>query len=168
MQKTKDKYLCRLVSTPAGDITLVAAGDVLVEARFGGVPVSDASATLDMAERELQEYFAGKRRTFDVPLKLHGTDFQMLVWNALIEIPFGETRSYLDIARDIGKEKACRAVGRANNHNPLPIFIPCHRVIGKDGSLTGYAGGLDMKRHLLQLEGHGEFLLYRERNSLSF
>lgn len=168
MQKMKGKFLCRLVSTPAGNLTLVAEGNWLIEARFGGVPVSDESATLDLAERELQEYFAGKRRVFDVPIKPHGTDFQMVVWKALKEIPYGETCSYLDIARNIGKEKACRAVGRANHHNPLPIFIPCHRVVGKDGSLTGYAGGLDMKRHLLQLEGHGEFLLYRERKSLSF
>ena len=106
----------------------------------------------DKAAGQLNEYFTGKRERFDVPLSPFGTDFQCLVWDALLKIPFGETRSYKQIAQMIGKPGACRAVGLANNRNPIWIMIPCHRVIGSDGSLTGYGGGLDMKRRLLELE----------------
>lgn len=102
--------------------------------------------------QELDEYFQGKRKTFDIPLRTHGTPFQEKVWAALQEIPYGETRSYKDIAEAIGHPKAYRAVGMANNANPLFIIIPCHRVIGADGSLTGYGGGLPMKKALLSLE----------------
>lgn len=102
--------------------------------------------------RELDEYFQGRRRTFDFPCRTHGTAFQEKVWAALREIPYGETRSYRDIAEAIGHPKAYRAVGMANNANPLFIIIPCHRVIGADGSLTGYGGGLPMKKALLMLE----------------
>jgi methylated-DNA-[protein]-cysteine S-methyltransferase len=104
------------------------------------------------AARQLEEYFAGKRKEFDLPLALRGTDFQVSVWKALQSIPAGETRTYGDIAALIGKPKACRAVGMANNRNPIPIIVPCHRVIGRDGSLTGYGGGLSVKQYLLELE----------------
>ena len=104
------------------------------------------------AAAQLAEYFDGKRKTFDLPLAPHGTNFQMQVWKALQNIPYGETRSYGEVAAMIGNSKACRAVGMANNRNPIPIIIPCHRVIGHNGSLTGYAGGLVLKRKLLELE----------------
>jgi methylated-DNA-[protein]-cysteine S-methyltransferase len=103
--------------------------------------------------RQLAEYFAGSRRQFDLPLDAIGTDFERRVWEALVEIPYGETRTYGGIAAAIGRPQACRAVGRANGLNPIPIIIPCHRVIGSDGSLTGYGGGLHIKRFLLRLEG---------------
>ena len=101
---------------------------------------------------ELREYFAGERHEFTVPLAPKGTPFQQKIWAALQTIPYGETRSYKDIAAAVGNEKACRAVGMANNRNPLPIFIPCHRVVGSSGKLIGYAGGLDVKMFLLDLE----------------
>ena len=104
------------------------------------------------AAAQLAEYFAGRRKIFDLPLAPHGTDFQRLVWKALQNIPYGETRSYGEIAAMTGKPGASRAVGMANNRNPIAIIVPCHRVIGSDGSLTGYAGGLDLKRKLLELE----------------
>jgi methylated-DNA-[protein]-cysteine S-methyltransferase len=103
--------------------------------------------------RQLDEYLTGKRRDFDLPLEPGGTEFQRLCWEALRRIPFGETRSYSAMAREIGRPAAVRAVGRANHDNPIGVIIPCHRVIGANGSLTGYAGGLDMKRVLLELEG---------------
>ncbi|MGA9508472.1 MAG: methylated-DNA--[protein]-cysteine S-methyltransferase [Candidatus Sulfotelmatobacter sp.] len=102
---------------------------------------------------ELEEYFAGKRRKFSFPLDLRGTDFQVACWHALLAIPYGETRTYADIASTIGKPKAFRAVGMANNRNPIAIVVPCHRVIASDGTLCGYGGGLDLKRKLLELEG---------------
>jgi O-6-methylguanine DNA methyltransferase len=103
--------------------------------------------------KELEEYFAGQRRTFTFPLDLRGTDFQIACWQALLAVPYGETRSYADIARAIGKLNAFRAVGMANNRNPIAIVVPCHRVIASDGTLCGYGGGLDIKRILLELEG---------------
>lgn len=103
--------------------------------------------------QELNEYFSGLRQEFSGPVDLHGTPFQVAVWRALLGIPYGETRSYQDIARAIGRPKAVRAVGMANGANPVPIVVPCHRVIGKNGSLTGYSGGLDIKTQLLQQEG---------------
>jgi O-6-methylguanine DNA methyltransferase len=102
---------------------------------------------------ELEEYFAGKRREFSFLLDLRGTDFQVACWRALLAIPYGETRSYADIARAVGKPNAFRAVGMANNRNPIAIVVPCHRVIASDGGLCGYGGGLDVKRKLLELEG---------------
>ena len=104
------------------------------------------------AMRQLNEYFQGKRSLFDLPLEPKGTEFQKKVWNALKEIPFGETKSYGEIAKIIGNEKAARAVGMANNKNPIPIIIPCHRVIGANGKLVGYAGGLNIKEKLLKIE----------------
>lgn len=108
--------------------------------------------SLSNAIKQLQEYFAGERTRFDLPLAPRGTSFQLSVWDALRDIPYGETRSYADIARRIGRERATRAVGAANGRNPVAIIIPCHRVIGSSGSLTGYAGGLELKRALLRLE----------------
>ena len=102
---------------------------------------------------ELEEYFAGARREFSFPLDLRGTDFQLACWHALLAIPYGETRSYGDIARAVGKPAAFRAVGMANNRNPVAIVVPCHRVIASNGTLCGYGGGLDVKRKLLELEG---------------
>ena len=102
---------------------------------------------------ELNEYFAGQRRAFGFPLDLRGTDFQLACWRALLAIPYGETRSYADVARSVGKPHAFRAVGMANNRNPIAIVVPCHRVIASDGTLCGYGGGLDVKRRLLELEG---------------
>ena len=108
------------------------------------------------AIEQLSEYFAGQRKVFELPLSLRGTDFQLRDWNALLEIPYGETRSYKDIAEAVGCPRGFRAVGMANRRNPLPIVVPCHRVIGADGSLTGYAGAnkaLAIKEYLLKLEG---------------
>jgi O-6-methylguanine DNA methyltransferase len=102
---------------------------------------------------ELSEYFSGQRREFSFPLDLRGTDFQLACWRALLKIPYGETRSYADVARAVGKANAFRAVGMANNRNPIAIVVPCHRVIASDGTLCGYGGGLDVKRRLLELEG---------------
>lgn len=111
------------------------------------------AAPLPEVRRQLDEYLSGKRRAFDLPLDLAGTEFQRLCWEALQRIPFGETRTYGEMARSIGRPAAVRAVGRANHDNPIGVIVPCHRVIGADGTLTGYAGGLDMKRTLLELEG---------------
>ena len=152
MEKTQDKRACRYVETPIGPMTLVARGEALVEARFGGFPIFHESPLLDLAEQELKEYFTRRRRTFDLPIAPQGTPFQLRVWEEVCKIPYGETRAYIDIACALGNEKACRAVGRANNHNPLPVFVPCHRVVGKDGSLVGYAGGMAAKKWLLRLE----------------
>lgn len=103
--------------------------------------------------RELAEYFTGERRRFDFPLDLRGTEFQLACWRALLAIPYGETRSYADIARAVDRPQGFRAVGMANNRNPIAIVVPCHRVIASDGTLCGYGGGLDIKRKLLELEG---------------
>lgn len=116
--------------------------------------VQTAQEVLAQAAREIGEYFEGERRVFTVPTAAAGTPFQQAVWNALKKIPYGETRSYGEIARQIGHPRASRAVGQANNRNPLPIVVPCHRVIGASGALTGYAGGLDIKVRLLELERH--------------
>jgi methylated-DNA-[protein]-cysteine S-methyltransferase len=152
---------------PAGSLTLlaVAAEDSLVEMCFQASPAAGLAAApagaehrpdhpvLQAARRQLDEYFAGERREFELPLAPRGTEFERHVWQALCTIPFGETRSYAEIAAAIGRPAACRAVGRANGSNPLPIVVPCHRVIGSDGSLTGFGGGLELKRFLLALEG---------------
>lgn len=111
-----------------------------------------ASAVTERAAEELREYFAGQRSQFDIPLRLVGTPFQLSVWHSLLDIPYGQTRSYADIARRIGRPSAVRAVANANGANAISIFVPCHRVIGSDHSLTGYGGGLDAKRYLLTLE----------------
>jgi len=113
----------------------------------------ESSAAMQRYVEELEQYFSGKRRKFDFPLDLRGTHFQLSCWHALLAIPCGETRSYADIARAVGKPNAFRAVGMANNRNPIAIVVPCHRVIASDGGLCGYGGGLEVKRKLLELEG---------------
>lgn len=118
----------------------------------GGDTCCTPDALLRQAVRELEEYFAGTRRSFTLPLAPAGTPFQQAVWNALRTIPYGETRSYGQIAAQIGRPKACRAVGMANNRNPIAIVVPCHRVVGSTGALVGYAGGLSVKERLLTLE----------------
>lgn len=143
----------RTLETPIGKICLYADANGLCGLSFHAQrEQSDASHTLDWAERELKEYFAGRRKAFSVPLSIRGTPFQQAVYRVLTEIPYGETRSYGSIAEQIGKKGAARAVGMANHRNPLPIFLPCHRVVGKRGELTGYAGGLEVKRILLEIE----------------
>ncbi|WP_407946791.1 methylated-DNA--[protein]-cysteine S-methyltransferase [Parahaliea maris] len=143
--------------SPIGPLQLVSNGRALTAIHFPDQhqPASPApeDAVLTRAATQLEEYFAGQRRQFDLPLAGNGTPFQQCVWQALREIPHGELRSYADIARSIGRHKAVRAVGAANGRNPLPIVVPCHRVIGSNGTLTGYAGGLKIKRQLLALEG---------------
>lgn len=116
----------------------------------------DQPEVLTEAVRQLREYFAGRRKDFSIPLAPAGTDFQKKVWKELTHIPYGETRSYGEIARLMGNPRACRAVGMANHNNPIPVLIPCHRVIGKNGELTGYAGGLEKKTALLKLERSGK------------
>lgn len=113
----------------------------------------ESSPVLEEAQRQLDEYFAGKRKTFDIPLHITGSDFQRKIWNILIDIPYGEIKSYKDIAVGFGDSKAVRAVAQAIGANGISIFIPCHRVVGSNRSLTGYAGGLDAKRMLLEIEG---------------
>jgi methylated-DNA-[protein]-cysteine S-methyltransferase len=125
---------------------------VLRRLDFTSAPSDTTTPLLREAERQLRAYFAGELRQFDLPLDPQGTPFQQQVWAALREIPYGEVRSYGQIAAAIGNPKACRAVGMANHRNPLPILIPCHRVCGSDGSLTGYGGGIERKKWLLELE----------------
>lgn len=112
----------------------------------------ETSPLAKSAEKQLMEYLAGERKTFDLPLHIEGTVFQERVWRALLEIPYGETCTYAEIAKAVGNPKACRAVGSVNHKNPLMIFVPCHRVIGADGDLVGFGGGLAVKRYLLELE----------------
>jgi len=148
---------CR-IDTPIGPLLLTAnaAGTALARVSFGGQPAPGGAPAdtplLRRAGAQLQEYFAGTRRAFDLPLDPSGTPFQQRCWAALRAIPYGQTRTYGQVAARLGAPKACRAVGMANHRNPLPIVVPCHRVVGADGSLTGYAGGLDVKRFLLELE----------------
>ena len=141
-----------VVQSPVGPLTLEGTETALLALRFGALGQGGAAPVLELAARQLAEYFAGERRVFTVPLSPAGTPFQKRVWEALPSIPYGETSTYGAVAQRIGNPNACRAVGMANNRNPLPIFIPCHRVVGRDGSLTGYAGGLDRKQFLLDLE----------------
>jgi methylated-DNA-[protein]-cysteine S-methyltransferase len=147
--------------SPAGPLFLAASAKGLLRLEFhhrmqkidGHEKLIESESALRPYLRELDEYFAGERRKFTLPLDLRGTPFQLACWNALLEIPYGETRSYADIARAIGHPQAFRAVGMANNRNPVAIVVPCHRVIASSGSLCGYGGGLDLKRKLLELEG---------------
>lgn len=142
--------------TILGQFTIACNDLAVVEIHFGNrIPDGFKENKTELMERtasELGEYFKGKRKHFDIPLSLHGTPFQKVVWDALCHIPYGETRSYKEIATAIGRPKASRAVGMANNKNPIPLLVPCHRVIGANGLLVGYAGGLDLKKKLLQLE----------------
>lgn len=141
-------------SSPLGQITIQETEGKISAVSFHR-PVSGLqkeTPLLKEAARQLEEYFAGTRRTFNLPLHIQGTPFQQKVWQALLTIPYGETRSYKQIARQVGCPQGCRAVGMANNKNKIGIVIPCHRVIGSNGALTGYAGGLDIKQALLELE----------------
>ncbi len=151
------------IPSPVGELTLVAseAGLVAVlwenddpaRVKLGDVQDEADHPVLARTAAQLAEYFAGERRVFDLPLDFRGTDFQKSVWAQLLTIPFGETRSYGEIARNLGAPTASRAVGAANGRNPISIIAPCHRVVGASGSLTGFAGGLESKAFLLQLEG---------------
>jgi len=142
------------IQTPLGALHLTASTQGLLSAQFGlysgGV---QTSSLLDEASRQVQQYFAGQRTVFDLPLDIRGTEFQRKVWQILREIPWGETQSYGQIAAAVANPKASRAVGGACGANPLVLFIPCHRVLAGDGKLGGFSSGLDIKRKLLQLEG---------------
>ncbi|HEY5972683.1 MAG TPA: methylated-DNA--[protein]-cysteine S-methyltransferase [Pseudoxanthomonas sp.] len=152
----------RHIDSPIGPLLLAAdaAGLRLIEFHTPRHPMSRLddwsegnNEVLDLTRKQLDEYFDGKRRDFDLPLAPQGTVFQEQVWRTLAKIPYGETISYSQLAQRVGKPTAMRAVGAANGRNPLPIVLPCHRVIGADGSLTGFGGGLPTKQFLLQLEG---------------
>jgi methylated-DNA-[protein]-cysteine S-methyltransferase len=163
-------YVYKTIASPVGELTLIAKGAalnaVLWEVETAGrvvrgplVEDGDCPVLVETA-RQLEEYFAGTRMVFDVPLDFEGTAFQQRVWAALVEIPYGETRSYLEIARQLGDEGAVRAVGAANGKNPISILAPCHRVVGSGGKLTGFAGGLEAKAFLLAHEQrHAPFVL---------
>ena len=141
------------MDSPIGLLTVEEQAGAITAISFDGTAVTaPPTPLLQQAQKQLTEYFAAQRRSFDLPLDPHGTPFQKTAWSALCAIPYGETRTYGQQAATIGKPKACRAIGMANHCNPIPILIPCHRVIGANGKLTGYAGGLDVKRHLLTLE----------------
>ena len=150
------------VQSPVGQLKLIAHEKALVAVLWetdhpnrvllGEMQQDESHPILKTTHAQLKEYFEGKRLTFDLPLEFYGTDFQKRVWNQLLQIPYGETRSYLDIANAIGQPKAVRAVGAANGKNPISIIAPCHRVIGKNGKLVGFAGGIESKAYLLELE----------------
>jgi methylated-DNA-[protein]-cysteine S-methyltransferase len=156
-------YAYTLIDSPVGTLTLVANGSKLAailwendrpgRVRLGPMQEDDANPVLLETARQLNEYFAGNRDRFELEFDFVGSAFQKKVWEALLTIPFGETRSYTDIAVQIGNAKAVRAVGAANGRNPISIVAPCHRVIGASGHLTGFAGGLEAKKLLLALEG---------------
>jgi methylated-DNA-[protein]-cysteine S-methyltransferase len=151
-------------SSPIGSLLLVGSDRGLRELSFDynlkrlaaarkNTEWTESNSALALTRKQLDEYFAGSRREFTMPLDLHGTDFQLRCWNALLEIPYGETRSYGEQARKIGCPQGFRAVGMANHDNPIAIIVPCHRVITSDRKLGGYGGGLDVKEKLLRLEG---------------
>jgi methylated-DNA-[protein]-cysteine S-methyltransferase len=149
-----------IYESPLGPLTLIGGPAGLRELRFPGKggPLDEAARDPDavaVAVTQLDEYFAGRRRRFDLALDLVGTQFQLAVWHALLDIPYGMTVSYGEVARALGRPDRVRAVGAANGRNPIAIVVPCHRVIGADGSLTGYGGGLHRKRALLDLEAAG-------------
>lgn len=158
---TDTTIYCCTIESPVGPLTGVATdqglravlwpGDERIDFESAPVESADHPVLSDVAG-QLEQYFAGERVAFDVPLDLRGTEFQISVWRALAEIPFGETSTYGAQAARIGRPKAARAVGAANGQNPVSIVLPCHRIVGKDGSLTGFAGGLDTKRFLLEHE----------------
>jgi len=160
--ETTTTQASKTIASPVGRLTLVAGAKGLAavlwenddpdRVRLGTLVEQAAHPVLAEAERQLGEYFAGKRQRFTVPLEFHGTDFQKEVWAALLTIPYGETRTYGQIAGQIGRPDSQRAVGAANGRNPISILAPCHRVIGTNGKLTGFAGGLETKAKLLALE----------------
>jgi len=144
----------RVFKSTIGNILVVEDGDAIVEISLfnGKSMINDSSALLDITERQLKEYFNGERKTFDIPLRRSGTEFQLKVWRRLSEIPYGTTKTYGEIAKEIGVPKAARAVGGACNKNPIIIVVPCHRVVGSNGDMTGFACGIDVKEKLLELE----------------
>jgi methylated-DNA-[protein]-cysteine S-methyltransferase len=162
MDMTRKQHVYKRMATPVGTLTLAATDDGLAAILWENdrpsrvqlhlVAEENAHPVLVETERQLNEYFAGQRTQFALMLDVSGTPFQRAVWKALLTIPFGETRSYADIARQIGKPTAVRAVGAANGRNPVSIVTPCHRVVGSSGALTGFAGGLEVKGRLLALE----------------
>jgi methylated-DNA-[protein]-cysteine S-methyltransferase len=160
MPTSTEQILYTTMESPIGELLLVGDGDNLsgLYMQAGRKPGTIATGWEPSTEpfagvkTQLQEYFAGDRTTFDVPLAAEGAPFELEVWHALEEIPYGETVSYGEIARRVGQPTAARAVGTANGRNPIAVIVPCHRVIGADGSLTGYGGGLERKRLLLELE----------------
>lgn len=148
----------RTIDSPLGPMLATSTDDALTALRFDGeTGHDDACEVLDRVETQLARYFAGELDRFELPLAPQGTPFQQRVWDALLSIPPGETRSYASIARQIDNPDAIRAVGAANGANPIAIIIPCHRVIASDGTLHGYAGGLERKRYLLDLEAQTLF-----------
>ena len=161
-------YVYKFIDSPLGQLKLVASDKGLAavlwenddprRVRLGPVVEDSDNKLLKEAEKQLHAYFKGKLKKFTVPLDFKGTDFQKSVWAALMTIPFGETRSYAEIAKQIGKPEASRAVGAANGRNPISIIAPCHRVLGSNGRLTGFAGGLEAKDELLRLEGRDPLL----------
>jgi methylated-DNA-[protein]-cysteine S-methyltransferase len=165
---TPDTYVHKLIDSPYGKLKLVASDKGLAavlwenddprRVRLGPTKPDPDNRFIKQAETQLKAYFSGKLKKFTVRLDFKGTDFQKSVWAALLTIPFGETRSYGEIARQIGRPEASRAVGAANGRNPISIITPCHRVIGTNGKLTGFAGGLDAKDHLLTHEGRDPLL----------
>ena len=148
-----------IINSPTGALRLAASASGLTHLSYAAAVPAGAETSpaaqriLQAAAHQLEEYFDGRRRTFDIPLDFTGTPFQVEVWNALLTIPFGATASYGEIARQVGRPTAVRAVGAANGANPISIIVPCHRVIGSDRRLTGYGGGLPRKRFLLAHEG---------------
>ena len=156
------RYFYKLFASPLGQLKLVATdqglaailweNDAPKRVRLGPLVEDPRHPILRQAEQQLREYFGGTRTIFTVALDMVGSEFQKRVWAALLAIPFGETRTYGDIARQLGNPKSSRAVGAANGRNPVSIIAPCHRAIGADGSLTGFAGGLAAKQYLLDLE----------------
>lgn len=142
-------------NTPLGRLTIASDGSSITHVLFGSCEldgVRRATSLTNEASNQLQEYLAGKRRCFDLPIAPSGTEFQLRVWRALRSIPYGETRTYAEVAEMIGSPRSSRAVGSANNRNPIPIIIPCHRVIGTNGNLVGYAAGVHIKKWLLDME----------------
>ena len=141
--------------TPVGKLCIGEEDGVIVRTTWSKIPteyILEETELILQCKMQLDEYFRGERKTFDLPLAPKGTDFQKKVWNALQKIPYGETKTYGEIAAAVGNPKAARAVGMANNKNPIGIIIPCHRVVGANGKLVGYAGGMDKKEWLLQIE----------------
>lgn len=138
--------------TPIGMVTIYSDGNAITRVEFVDTANGVETPLICKAANQLNEYLCGQRKSFDIPLQATGTQFQQKVWQALQTIPYGETWSYRQLADAAGNIKACRAVGNANNKNPLPIFVPCHRVIGSNGKLVGYAAGLKIKQQLLELE----------------
>lgn len=153
MKKMTSPY-CGTVMTPLGLVYVGSDGDAVTEVYFTEEPVNSSTscAVVDRALEQLKEYFAGERQHFDLPLAAEGTAFQQSVWSQLQAIPYGQLASYKDVAHAVDNPKGVRAVGMANNRNPISIVIPCHRVVGSNGSLTGYGGGLDKKEWLIALE----------------